>query len=60
MLSACANVLWNSSTEFENYSEYLKKVNLSIHMLAVVCVYSGVIPILYLSELGIPAETLVN
>lgn len=46
MLSACANVLWSSGTEFENYSEYLKKVNLSIYTLAVVCVYSGIIIIL--------------
>lgn len=43
MLGACANVLWNSSTEFENYNEYQEKVNLSTYVLAVVCVYSVII-----------------
>lgn len=41
MLGACANAFWNCSAEFENHSEYLAKANVSIHMLAVACVYSG-------------------
>lgn len=53
---ACASALWNCSTEFESCSEYLGKANLSIHMLAAVCVYSGII-INTLSEQSICRDT---
>lgn len=55
-VDACANVLWNSSTGFENYKECLEKVNLCIYTLAVVCVYNGFI-IQTLSEQSVSAET---